>query len=465
MAIKAIKGIREIGSGGGDGADKDLSNITQAGKDVIKEVSAQNFTPQKLMDITQDGANVQREIDSESEKVVFDLSEETKEQIAKAQEKADVYKHTESIKLSEVKVGDNLRNKRLIFDIAFAPIPGSEPLGFYAKINDAERTILGSIGADSVSISFQISNPDIAFYLNGSWFVEEYLFADDKDYIVTQISSDFATSAWTNNTDVETKSTETIKSNYEKIQNLLSKISSVYKFMGSVATVADLPTNAEMGDVYDVLDTGDNYAWTGTEWDKLSGIVDLTNYYTKTETDTALALKIDKTSIQETEPDASSASSQVPSAKRIFAMMGEALSSLNTNAKTIIPAINETFAKAAKNYIEDEVLTGDTWIDGKPIYRKIFKGAVNCNSYTYNQIAFSGYPYYSIGKIIRAYGFWHISNNVRQTASPNACMNSNPHIESMVECDAQIIWISMSDYDRNDAPYEIAVEFTKQADY
>lgn len=55
-----------------------------------------------------------------------------------------------------------------------------------------------------------------------------------------------------------------------------SKISSVYKYKGSVSTYDNLPTTGlTVGDVYNVLDTGSNYAWDGTDWDKLSETVDL----------------------------------------------------------------------------------------------------------------------------------------------------------------------------------------------
>jgi hypothetical protein len=159
---------------------------------------------------------------------------------------------------------------------------------------------------------------------------------------------------------------------------LLEKISTVYKFKGSVQTYADLPTNAEMGDVYDILDTGDNYAWTGTEWDKLSGIVDLSGYYTKTETDDLLNEKVDKTSILAGEPNETSLNTQVPNAKRIFAMMGASISTLKTSAKHIVLAINEIFESVNVNYATNEVLTGDTWgTDKLPIYRKAFSGTTN----------------------------------------------------------------------------------------
>ena len=46
----------------------------------------------------------------------------------------------------------------------------------------------------------------------------------------------------------------------------------IYRYRGSVATVEDLPANAQEGDVYNITSTGANYAWTGTQWDNL-GVV------------------------------------------------------------------------------------------------------------------------------------------------------------------------------------------------
>lgn len=60
-----------------------------------------------------------------------------------------------------------------------------------------------------------------------------------------------------------------------------AKLSSVYKFKGSVANVDALPTDAVVGDTYNVEDTGANYAWDGSNWDKLSDTIDLSDYATK----------------------------------------------------------------------------------------------------------------------------------------------------------------------------------------
>ena len=66
-------------------------------------------------------------------------------------------------------------------------------------------------------------------------------------------------------------------------EEINTKFGSVYHVKGSVATYDDLPDDATVGDVYNILDSGANYVWTGTEWDKLSETVDLSDYATKGE--------------------------------------------------------------------------------------------------------------------------------------------------------------------------------------
>ena len=78
-----------------------------------------------------------------------------------------------------------------------------------------------------------------------------------------------------------------------------SKVSSVYRVKGSVASYANLPTtNVQIGDVYNVIDTGANYVATATTptWDKLSETVDLSGYATTAAMNTALGNKVDKVS-------------------------------------------------------------------------------------------------------------------------------------------------------------------------
>lgn len=72
---------------------------------------------------------------------------------------------------------------------------------------------------------------------------------------------------------------------------LKSDISNMYNFKGSVETysaLSALESLAKKGDVYDVKDTGMNYAWTGTEWDAL-GTVFTIEPITNQEIDTVVS--------------------------------------------------------------------------------------------------------------------------------------------------------------------------------
>lgn len=57
-----------------------------------------------------------------------------------------------------------------------------------------------------------------------------------------------------------------------------SKVSTVYKYKGSVANEDALPESPELGDTYNLEDTGANVAWDGTKWDNLGMTIDLTGY-------------------------------------------------------------------------------------------------------------------------------------------------------------------------------------------
>ena len=73
-----------------------------------------------------------------------------------------------------------------------------------------------------------------------------------------------------------------------------SDITNIYKFKGTKTNYADLPTTDRVtGDVWNItnanaehgIKAGDNVAWNGTEWDNLSGTVDLSAYATTSTTD------------------------------------------------------------------------------------------------------------------------------------------------------------------------------------
>lgn len=74
-------------------------------------------------------------------------------------------------------------------------------------------------------------------------------------------------------------------SNYAK----KTDISGLYKYKGSKATFSALPTSGNVaGDVWNVEDTGMNYAWTGTAWDALGTTFEI-NSITNGEIDTITA--------------------------------------------------------------------------------------------------------------------------------------------------------------------------------
>ena len=63
-----------------------------------------------------------------------------------------------------------------------------------------------------------------------------------------------------------------------------AKVAGAYKFKGSVANAEALPTTGNTeGDIYNVEDTGANYAWNGTEWDSLGGSFDSSGLWAKSE--------------------------------------------------------------------------------------------------------------------------------------------------------------------------------------
>lgn len=70
---------------------------------------------------------------------------------------------------------------------------------------------------------------------------------------------------------------------------LKSEITGVYRYKGSVAAYANLPSSGqETGDVYNVETNGQNYAWTGSAWDSLGEIFTITSV-TNAEIDTIVA--------------------------------------------------------------------------------------------------------------------------------------------------------------------------------
>lgn len=105
-----------------------------------------------------------------------------------------------------------------------------------------------------------------------------HTWAEGTDAQVTTLGGEHSSKVWAN-----------VSKQYAE------SIGAALKYKGSVYTYSALPsTGQEIGDTWNVLDTGDNYAWTGTEWDKLSGTVDLSAYRTSADQDLIDATKATK---------------------------------------------------------------------------------------------------------------------------------------------------------------------------
>ena len=142
--------------------------------------------------------------------------------------------------------------------------------------------------AQATAINDAVSTHNASETAHSNQF-SQYRTSANQDTIDNQIKSDITNLQSTKADKATTLAGYGITDAYTKTE-VDAKVSSVYRFRGSVATYADLPATGQVvGDVWNVEDTGANYAWSGTEWDKLSETVDLTPYLTKTEASSTYA--------------------------------------------------------------------------------------------------------------------------------------------------------------------------------
>ena len=136
-------------------------------------------------------------------------------------------------------------------------------------------------------------------------------------------------------------------------------ISSAYKAMGSVA-FADLPKNlteADTGKVYNVTDAfsdgtnsypvGTNVVWTGTKWDPLAGLTDLSAYAKTTEVTTSIETAVKVKQDKLTEAQLAAVDSGV-TADKVAAYDGYA-ASIKSAADAATAAKTAADGKVAKN--------------------------------------------------------------------------------------------------------------------
>lgn len=155
-----------------------------------------------------------------------------------------------------------------------------------------------------------------------------------------------------------------------------AKLSSVYKFKGSVANVDALPTDAIVGDTYNVEDTGANYAWDGSNWDKLSDTIDLTGYATEEYVDDNVFALMDYID-DEISPLKTDNKNLYNNQLTLRDMLNEKdeneeFIQLTTEAQTAIPAINElNEKKASKEDLSGYLPTTGGTGDGFYRFRKL----------------------------------------------------------------------------------------------
>ena len=152
-------------------------------------------------------------------------------------------------------------------------------LGNVDNTSDADKPVST---AQATAINNAVSTHNASETAHSNQF-SQYRTSANQDTIDNQIKSDVANLQSTKADKATTLAGYGITDAYTKTE-VDAKVSSVYRFRGSVATYANLPTTGQVvGDVWNVEDTGANYAWSGSGWDKLSETVDLTPYLTKTD--------------------------------------------------------------------------------------------------------------------------------------------------------------------------------------
>lgn len=146
-------------------------------------------------------------------------------------------------------------------------------------------------------------------------------------------------------------------------QTINKKVATAYRYQGSVDNYADLPknlTSGETGYVYNVananghIPAGTNYAWNGTVWDALGGIVDLTPYAKTSDVNTTVNGINQR--IQSVESSVSTLSgntdSAIASLKQYTDNTFATKTALQTAQNDITTAYTQAIANAKKEAIE-----------------------------------------------------------------------------------------------------------------
>ena len=82
----------------------------------------------------------------------------------------------------------------------------------------------------------------------------------------------------------------------ERVTSLESKVTAIFTFKGTKATIAELPNDdsQQVGDVWHVTQDNGEYVWDGSKWELLGLSVDLSNYALKSEVTSAKSEAIEE---------------------------------------------------------------------------------------------------------------------------------------------------------------------------
>ena len=189
-------------------------------------------------------------------------------------------------------------------------------LGFTKLYSSSGSRSDGTITQAGITelLSYKLDRENLAdIALSGEWSdIYNVPVANDTTQGITKLYSTTGT-----NTDgaISQYGINNILANYAK----LTDITSAYRYKGTVDNYSDLPTEHKIGDVYNIknadaannIKPGDNVVWNGTEWDNLSGVVDLSAYLTKPEAN-KLYLAINGNAVSATTVNGHTVLSDVP---------------------------------------------------------------------------------------------------------------------------------------------------------
>lgn len=274
--------------------EEESSRATNKENQIITNYTAADSTLSKRIDELKDDlvAENTRAIDAEEA-----LDENKADKTTLAQEISDR-------QLNDTKIINNIWSNSTMdggtFETKYTANDGSYALLFnesdgggtqyYNKSLDSLQYVGVNDGNDGVYVQIYAKNkttnegarlaasPSGIFYTNGKKN-GSYVATDE---IVTKAVLSSAVDVKANSVDVYTKT------------EIDGKLTAAMHFKGTKATYNDLPTSASEGDVWNILDTGENYAWDGENWDKLSETIDLSPYALIEEVDEKILAEKDR---------------------------------------------------------------------------------------------------------------------------------------------------------------------------